>query len=61
MHEAVLDHRGLRKHAHDLIRLRLVTGHRMHAFGGRLLDQLGAGRLVLDQHDMSRNSFALLA
>jgi hypothetical protein len=44
-----------------LVRLRLVTGDRMHAVGDQLLDQLGAGRLVLDQYDISHKSFALLA
>ena len=31
MHEAVLDHRGLRVHPHDFVRLRLVAGDRVQA------------------------------
>ena len=39
--KAVLDHRGLRVHTHDLVRLRLIAGHGVEAFGNQLLDQLG--------------------
>jgi hypothetical protein len=46
--KAVLDHRGLRVQTHDLIGGRLVPGHGMAAFGDQLLNQLGAGSLVLD-------------
>ena len=41
--------------------LRLIAGDRMHALRDQLLDQLSAGRLVLDHHDISGKSFALLA
>jgi len=42
MDETVLDHRGLRVHAHDLVGLRPVTGDRVETLGDQLLDQLGA-------------------
>ena len=51
MDKAVLDHRGLRMQPHDLVAFRLVAGDAMAALGDQLLDQLGAGGLVLDQHD----------
>src|SRR5262249_17724179 len=49
--KAVLDHRGLRVHAHDLVGLRLVAGDGVDAQLDQFLDQLGAGGLVLDQYD----------
>ena len=49
--KAVLDHRGLRVQAHDLVAGRLVARDAMAALGDQLLDQLGARGLVLDQHD----------
>src|SRR5271166_219195 len=61
MDKAVLDHRGLRMHAHDLVRLRLIAGDGMQAFLDQLLDQLGAGSFVLDQHHTRREGLALLA
>jgi hypothetical protein len=61
MNYAVLDHRGLGVHAHDLVRLRLVAGDRVEAVGDQLLDQLGALRLVLDQHDSGVKGSGLLA
>jgi len=61
MHKAILDHRGLRVHAHDLIGLRLVAGDRVQTLGHQLLDQLGAGRLVFDQRDIRCEGRALLA
>ena len=48
--ETVLDHRGLRVHAHDLVTGRLVARDAVAALGDQLLDQLGARGLVLDQH-----------
>jgi hypothetical protein len=56
MHKAVLDHRGLRMHPHDLVGLRLVAGDRVQALLDQFLDQLGAGRLVLDQYDRASNA-----
>jgi hypothetical protein len=47
--------------AHDLVRLRLIAGNRMETFGDQLLDQLGAGGLVLDQHNALVERLALLA
>jgi len=61
MDKAVLDHRGLRVHAHDLVRLRLVTADGVQTLGHQLLDQLGARGLVLDQDDISLEGRALLA
>ena len=61
MHKAVLDHRGLRVHPHDLVGLRLVAGDRVQALLDQFLDQLGAGRLVFDQHDIRCERRALLA
>ena len=49
--KAVLDHSGLRVHAHDLVELRLIAGHGIEAFGNQLLDQRGARGLVLNQYD----------
>jgi hypothetical protein len=54
MHEAVLDHRGLRPDAHDLVGLRPVGGGGVQAVVDELLDQLRAARPVLDQDDISR-------
>src|SRR5438270_8610900 len=50
--KAVLDQRGLRVQTHDLIGGRLVAGDTVAALGDQLLYQLGAGGLVLDQHDI---------
>src|SRR4249920_3812709 len=50
MDEAVLDHPGLRMQPHDLVAFRLVAGDAVAAVGDQLLDQLGTGSLVLDQH-----------
>ena len=61
VHKTVLDHRGLRVHAHDLIGLWLVAGDRVQTLGHQLLDQLGAGRLILDQHHARREGLGLLA
>ena len=38
--KAILDHRGLRVHAHDLVRLRLVTSHRVQTLLNQFVDQL---------------------
>src|SRR6202045_206653 len=43
--KAVLDHRGLGVHAHDLVRLRPVAGDGVQAQLDPLLDQLGADAL----------------
>ena len=48
----VLDHRGLRVHAHDLVGLRLIAGDVVDALGDQLLDQLRARGL--DQHHTRR-------
>ena len=39
--KAILDHRGLRVHAHYFVRLRLIAGDGVEAVGDQLLDQLG--------------------
>jgi len=39
MHKAVLDHRGLRVHPHDLVGLRLVAGDRVQALLDQFLDE----------------------
>src|ERR1700730_10359036 len=52
MYKAVLDHRGLRVQPRDLFAVRLVARDAMTAVSDQLLDQLGARRLVLDQHDI---------
>jgi hypothetical protein len=59
--KAVLDHRGLRLHAHDLVRLRLVAGDGVQALLDQLLDQLRALGFVFDQHDARVEGLALLA
>ena len=59
--EAVLDHCGLRVHAHDLVALRLVAGDGVEADLDQFLDQLGARGLVLDQHDAGIEGLGLLA
>src|SRR6516162_11054154 len=59
--EAVLDHRGLRMHAHDLVGGRLVPRHTIAAILDQLLYQLGARSLVLDQHDIRSKPALLLA
>jgi hypothetical protein len=50
VHETVLDHCGLRVHAHDFVALRAVAGDGVEAFGDQFLDELRAGGFVLDQH-----------
>src|SRR5215472_14517925 len=50
----------LRVHAHDLVRLRLVAGHRVHTLGHQFLDQLDPRGLVLDQYDRGLKRLALL-
>jgi hypothetical protein len=52
---------GLRVHADDLVCLRLVAGDRVPPLFHQRLDQLGARRLVLDQHDIRCERRALLA
>src|SRR6516162_7175367 len=59
--EAVLDDRGLRMHAHDLVGGRLVPRHTITAILDQLLDQLSARGLVLDQHDTRSKQALLLA
>jgi len=49
--KAVLDHRRLRMHPHDLVGLWLVAGDGVQAQLDQFLDQLGPRGLVLDQHD----------
>jgi hypothetical protein len=61
MDETVLDHRGLRVHAHDLVGLRPVAGNRVETLGDQLLDQLRARGLVLDQHDIGPEPLILRA
>jgi hypothetical protein len=61
MHEAILGHRGLGVHAHDLVRLRLVAGHGVQALLDQFLGQLGPRHIVLDQHDTGFEGRALLA
>jgi hypothetical protein len=61
MHETVLDHCGLGVHADDVVLIRLIAGDRMKTLGDQFLDQLGAGSLVFDQHDIRVESLALLA
>ena len=60
MHK-VLDHRGLRVHPHDLVAVRLIPRDTVVALGDQLLDQLGARRLVLDQHFGRAEQMLLLA
>ena len=50
MEETVIDHRGLGAQTHHLIGGRLIAGDTVSPVG-EILDQLGAGSLVLDQHD----------
>ena len=58
-HKTVLDHRGLRVHAHDLVRLRLIAGEGVQTLLHQFLDQLGARGLVLDQYaDPGRRQIA---
>jgi hypothetical protein len=59
--ETVLDHRGLRVHAHDLVQLRLIARHGVQAVGDQFLDQLGGRSLVLDQHDTRAQPLVLRA
>src|SRR5690242_14755216 len=59
VNEAVLDQRGLRVQAQDLLGGRLVAGHTVAAISYQLLDELSAGGLVLDQH-LGRIKQALL-
>jgi hypothetical protein len=60
MHEAVFDHRRLRVHARDFVRSRLVAGDGVQFILHQLLDQLGVGGLVFDQHDICLEGLALL-
>jgi hypothetical protein len=46
----VLDQRGLRVQAHDLVACRLVARDTMAPVRDQLLDQLGARNLIFDQH-----------
>ena len=55
MDKALLDQRGLRVHAHDLVACRLIARDRVAAVGDQLLDQLGARGLVLDQASRKRS------
>ena len=48
MDKAVLDHRGLCVQTHGFVEGRLIPGGGIAALGDQLLDQLRAGRLVLD-------------
>jgi hypothetical protein len=48
--KAVLDDRGLRIQAHDLVGGRQIARDAVAAISDQLLDQLGARSLVLDQH-----------
>jgi len=48
--KAVLDHRDLGVHPHDLVGGRLVAANSMATVIDQVLDQLGARGLVLDQH-----------
>src|SRR5438045_4971966 len=57
--KAVLDGRGLRVQAHDLVGCRLIAIDSIATIPDQLLDQLRARSLVLDQHD-SRIEQALL-
>jgi hypothetical protein len=59
--ETMLDHCGLRVQAHDLLAGRLVAGDAVAAVVDQLLDQLGAGRLVLDQHNIRSEQAVLFA
>ena len=59
--KTVLNRRGLGVQAHDLVGGRLISGHGMAALLDQLLDQLGAGGLVLDQHDVGPEQALLLA
>jgi hypothetical protein len=45
----------------DIVGLRLIAGDGVEAVGDQLLDQLGARRLVLDQHDIGVKGSGLLA
>ena len=59
--KAVLDHRGLRVQTHGLVASRLVAGDAVAAISDQLLDQLGTGGLVLDQHHARMEQALLLA
>ena len=61
MDEAILDDRGLRVQAHDLVACRLVARDAVAAVGDQLLDQLGARGLVLNQHFVRTEQALLLA
>ena len=60
MDEAIFDQCGLGVQAHDLVAFGLVTGNAVAAIDDQLLDQLGAGGLVLDQHDIGAEQVLLL-
>ena len=50
--KTVLDHAGLRVHAHCLLDGRLAARDAMAAIRNQVLDQLCSGGLVLDQHNI---------
>jgi len=58
--KAILDHRCLRVHAHDLVAFRLVLGDGRASIDDQLLDQLGARGHVLDQHNAGVEQTLLL-
>jgi hypothetical protein len=57
--EAVLDHRSLGMHAHDLVAGWLIRRRRVKPVTDQLLDQLGARGSVLDQ-DLARRELSVL-
>src|SRR5271166_1532152 len=59
--KAVLDHRGLGVHAHDLVGLRPVARDGVKALLDQFLDQLGARGLVLYQHHARPEPLVFLA
>src|SRR6516164_4901808 len=61
VNKAVLNERGLRVQAHDLLARRLVARHAMAALVDQLLDQLRSRGLVLDQHFVRIEQALLLA
>ena len=59
--EAARDHGGLRVQAHDFVARGRVGGDGVEPFGDELLDQLGAGGLVLDEDDLGAVERGLVA
>jgi hypothetical protein len=57
----MLDDPGLSIQAHGFVGGRVVLSDAVAALGDQLLDQLGAGSLVLDQHDTRIKQALLLA